>query len=90
MYICTADDCSLMLSSPLCSQSQYIFLYETIMEGITHDYDEFPVTSLKQRLAQLEDVDQEGLSGAEKEFRVSCQWHSCSSLCVAKDSWRRC
>ena len=43
------------------------------MEGITHDYDEFPVTSLKQRLAQLEDVDQEGLSGAEKEFRVSCQ-----------------
>ena len=62
-----------MLSSAPCSQSQYIFLYETIMEGITHDYDEFPVTSLKQRLAQLEDVDQEGLSGAEKEFRVSCR-----------------
>ena len=41
------------------------------MEGISHDYDEFPVTNLKQRLVQLHDVDQDGLSGAEKEFRVS-------------------
>ena len=41
------------------------------MEGISHDYDEFPVTNLKQRLVQLHDVDQDGLSGTEKEFRVS-------------------
>lgn len=51
------------------TENQYIFLYETIMEGIIHDYDEFPVTNLKQRLAQLEDVDKDGLSGAEKEFK---------------------
>lgn len=41
------------------------------MEGITHDYDEFPVTTLKHRRVKLEDVDQNGLSGAEKEFKVS-------------------
>ena len=68
-----------------CSQNQYIFLYETIMEGIIHDYDEFPVTNLKQRLAQLEDVDKDGLSGAEKEFKVSLSvLHSrlCGEGCV--------
>lgn len=80
------------------SQNQYIFLYETIMDGITHDFDEFPVTSLKQRLAQLEDVDQDGLSGAEKEFRVSLSvlhGRLCGEGCVQEkllvrsDLWRR-
>ena len=78
---CTSNDCCHIRSSTLCVQNQYIFLYETIMEGITHDFDEFPISSLKERMVMLHDFDEDGHSGAEREFKVS--WTCQELVCLA-------
>ena len=54
----------------ICTQAQYIFLYDAISEGTTSGGTELPVTSLPGRMKELEQVDTDGETGYQKEFNV--------------------
>ena len=53
-----------------CTQAQYVFLHDAIMEGITSGATEVRVEKLGQKYAELEQTDAEGETGFQKEYGV--------------------
>ena len=52
------------------TQAQYIFLYDAILEGTTSGGTEIPVDALFGRMKELDQLDRDGETGYQAEFKV--------------------
>ena len=53
------------------NQPQYIFLHDAVLEGIMSGVTEVAVDHLSSRMEELQQADQDGETGYQKEFSVS-------------------
>ena len=76
--VCTAImnyQVALLTQSHYVIQSQYIFLHDAILEGVTTGWTDIPVDQLAERMGELDEVDFERESGYQTEFNVSVYYH---------------
>ena len=53
-------------------QLQYVFLHDAILEGVTSGTTEVKVGKLTEKFAELEQEDEDGETGFQKEYSVNC------------------
>ena len=75
--VCTSHHNDIIITSLLYLQSQYVFLHDAILEGVTTGWTDFTVEQLPERMAELEEVNEEGESGYYTEFNVSSTHIAC-------------
>lgn len=62
-------------------QAQYMFLHDALLEVITTGWTDIGVEQLADRMAELEEEDDQGMTGYANEFNVCVCVFACGVMC---------